>query len=457
LRELTPYSSGRWRVKARVVAKDAIRNYTNQRGEGSLFKIDIVDRDGFEMSATFFGKQCVERYYDLFQVGQVFYFSKGSAKAANKRWDKGDVVLTFDDNSVVESASEDLAIRGPTYNFRVLEEVSSMDIRASIDVKAVICEARELSSIVVRATGKDKAKRDLMLWDSSGGGSCFVEATAWDSVAREDFQAGSVCYFRSARVNEWNGAKSLSISGNIVLNPVDSEAVALLQAYEAAGRPRGSFASGSGIRRRETIHECKEADLHLGSAPEKGQLFSAAPGAPRSVNRHNVIVTLTCVTADRQPFYYSCPELVERAQSSGQGRDERRACLKKVSMEGGTWRCASGHVCQQPTARYMCQRLKVLDHTGSSDIAFFDDVGLRIFGQDASGLSAMWDDPARAAERDAFLAKASWKRIQLRLRSQRETWNDEERTKMNAEEAQHLDYVKEGKNMLAEIRAALGG
>jgi replication factor A1 len=464
LRELTPYSSGRWRIKARVVAKDSVRHFTNARGEGSLFKIDIQDKDGFEMSATFFGKVCVERYYELFRVGQVFYFSRGSAKAANKRFDKGDVVVTFDENSSIESAPEDSAIPGITYHFRALEELATLEMHTNIDVKAVIAEVRDLSSIVVRATGKEKAKRDLMLWDNSGAGTCFVEATVWDNVAQADFQVGHVCYFRGARVNEWNGAKSLSVSGNIELNPVDAAAVALVQAYEAAGRPRsaGGFGSGAGMRataRRETIQECKDADMLLGLAPEKGQPLVAVPGAPRSVFRHNVTVTLSCVMADRQPFYYACPEQVEtgRAQPNGQASEERRSCNKKSVMEGGVWRCAGGHVCQQPAARYMCQRVRVLDHTGSSDISFFDDVGLKVFGQDASGLAQIWDDPARESERDAFLSKASWKRIQLRLKSQRETWNDEERIKLNAEDASHPDYVKEGKSMLAEIRASLGG
>ena len=208
--------------------------------------------------------------------------------------------------------------------------------------------------------------------------------------------------------------------------------------------------------RRETIQECMEADLQLGAAPEKGQSLNTVPGMPRSVFRHIVGVTLTCVNSDRQPFYYACPELVERGQPSGQASEERRPCHKKLVMEGGTWRCGGGHVSPQPTARYMCQRVRVLDHTGSIDISFFDDVGVRIFGQDASGLAAIWDDPRRGAERDALLGKASWKRVQLRLRSQRETWNDVERIKLNAEEAQQLDYVMEGKSMLAEIRAAIG-
>merc|ERR1712187_601841 len=102
-----------------------------------------------------------------------------------------------------------------------------------------------------------------------------------------------------------------------------------------------------------------------------------------------------------------------------------------MGMEGGTWRCAAGHMCNQPNARYMCQRVRVLDHTGSFDISFFDEVGQRVFGQDANELAALWDDPSREVERDAFLAKASWKRVNLRLKSQRETWNDEERIKVN--------------------------
>jgi replication factor A1 len=460
LRELTPYSSGRWRVKARVVARESIRHFTNARGEGSLFKIDIIDKDGFEMSATFFGKQSVDRFYELLRTGQVFYFSKGSAKAANKRWDKGDVVLTFDEGAIIEIASEDSTIPGPTYNFVALEQFPTLEVNTIVDVKAVIAEVREVSNITVRATGKEKAKRELILWDSSNGGS-FVEATAWDTIAQTDFQSGTVCYFRSARLGEWNERKTLSV-GNIELNPVDSAAINLLQAYEQAGRPRSpnGFGRGSGMGtlqgRKESIQECREADLQLGPAQEKGQAFNTTPGAPRSVHRHTVNVTLTPIMTDRQPFYLACPELVERApQPSGQQRDDRRPCHKKMNQEGNMWRCAGGHMCSQPTARYMCQRVRVLDHSGCFDISFFDDVGVRVFGENADNLAIAWDQPD-GTRRDEILAKASWKRVQLRIRSARETWNDEDRIKVTADEAQSQDHVKDGKSMLAEIKAALG-
>lgn len=458
VREITPYSQGQWRIKARVLAREGIRRFTNARGEGQLFKVELKDREGGEISATFFGR-AVDRYYEVLRPGQVFYFSRGSAKAANRRFDRGDVVLTFDEGAIIDIAGEDVTIPGVQYEFRALEDVQSLDVGTTIDVKGVITDSRDPSSIIVRSTNKEKPKRDIVLWDGSGNG-CFVESTVWGEAANEDWPVGAVVYLRSARVAEWNGKRSLNISGNQDLNPDDPPAFALAGAYEAAGRPRGSAGGGGPLRGpagpRETLEECKEADVHLGAPLVPGQAFSNE--GPKSVHRHLAHVTLTCVAPDKPPFYNACPELVERPNTQGPGAGQARACHKKMTLEShGKWTCASGHCVAQPLARYMCQRLQVLDHTGSMELSFFDEVGRHVFGADADTLSLLWDDPSTEAERDAFLRRAAWKRTTLRLRSTREVWNDEERIKITADEAIPVDLVKDGRRMLAEINAAVAG
>jgi replication factor A1 len=45
-----------WRLKARVTKKYPMRNWKNNKGEGKILSIDILDFEGTMIQATFFNK-----------------------------------------------------------------------------------------------------------------------------------------------------------------------------------------------------------------------------------------------------------------------------------------------------------------------------------------------------------------------------------------------------------------
>merc|ERR1719313_819252 len=126
VRELTQYMGSRWRIKARVVGKGPIREFKNARGDGKLCKLDLVDREGGEISGTLFGK-AVDQFFNVVSLNEVYYFSKGSIKPANKKWDKGDYVISFGDDSVIDPVGEDSSIPGKQYHFRQLREIALLE------------------------------------------------------------------------------------------------------------------------------------------------------------------------------------------------------------------------------------------------------------------------------------------------------------------------------------------
>ena len=65
---LTPYQN-KWTIKARVTHKSDIRRWSNSRGEGHLFAMDLIDESG-EIRATAFKEQC-DKYYNMIEVGKV--------------------------------------------------------------------------------------------------------------------------------------------------------------------------------------------------------------------------------------------------------------------------------------------------------------------------------------------------------------------------------------------------
>ncbi|CAN1233584.1 Replication protein A 70 kDa DNA-binding subunit D [Linum perenne] len=101
---LNPYQ-GNWTIKVRVTSKGTIRNYKNMGGEGCLFNVELTDEDGTQIQATMFNEAAKE-FYERFQLGKVYYISRGSLRVANKRYNtvpipKRDVVIADESKKTV--------------------------------------------------------------------------------------------------------------------------------------------------------------------------------------------------------------------------------------------------------------------------------------------------------------------------------------------------------------------
>lgn len=60
----------RWTIKARVTSKADIRRWSNAKGEGTLFSIDLLDNQNTEIRATFFKDAC-DKFFPLIEQGKV--------------------------------------------------------------------------------------------------------------------------------------------------------------------------------------------------------------------------------------------------------------------------------------------------------------------------------------------------------------------------------------------------
>jgi len=74
-----------WRVKARILRKSDKRNWKSQKGEGTVFGIDIVDCNGTEMSCSFFNNSC-DKWFDMIESGKTYVFSGGNVKMNNQKY-----------------------------------------------------------------------------------------------------------------------------------------------------------------------------------------------------------------------------------------------------------------------------------------------------------------------------------------------------------------------------------
>merc|ERR1712079_350907 len=161
---------------------------------------------------------------------------------------------------------------------------------------------------------------------------------------------------------------------------------------------------------------------------------------------------------DRMPCYASCPALVARAsgptQQPGQGATER-VCQKKVTQEGpNMWRCPNGHVCQNPTFRYLC-RMQVMDHTEGLEVNVFDAVAKQFFGIEADAYTRVYEDPSLESQLQQIHKRVLRRRMLFRMRAQKEVWQDVERIRYTVDDVSSIAFAKDARQMLTEVKAAL--
>lgn len=98
---LSPYQNN-WTVKARVTHKSDVRTWVNQRGEGKLFNVTLMDETG-EIRATGFNA-VVDELYDKLEEGKVYYISKGRINLAKKKFSnvQNDYEMSFEKNTEIE-------------------------------------------------------------------------------------------------------------------------------------------------------------------------------------------------------------------------------------------------------------------------------------------------------------------------------------------------------------------
>jgi replication factor A1 len=102
---LSPYQNN-WTLKARVVQKSEVRRWSNQKGEGQLFSVTLMDESG-EIRATGFNA-AVDEFYNKFVEGKVYYISKAKIQFAKRKFSNvnNDYELTLERSTEVEEVSK---------------------------------------------------------------------------------------------------------------------------------------------------------------------------------------------------------------------------------------------------------------------------------------------------------------------------------------------------------------
>ncbi|KAM0753641.1 replication factor A 1, rfa1 [Meredithblackwellia eburnea MCA 4105] len=423
---LSPYQN-KWTIKARCTVKSEIKHWSNAKGEGKLFSVNLLDDTG-EIKATGFNDE-VDKLYPIFEEGKVFYISKARVNIAKKQFSNlsNEYEISFGRDTDVELCEDQDSAPQIKYNFVELSHLSELEKDATVDVLGIVTENGTLAEITTKAA-KQLKKRDLTIADRSGF-NCRL--TLWGKTAEnwQDTDNG-VFAFKGVRVGDFNG-RTLSMGGGatVVANPDIPEAHDLKGWYDVEGSGKtfashsGGAISGGSFKKEDfkTLDEVKNDDS-LGMS-EKPDFFAAR-------------ATIILIKAENM-WYPACPS---------------QGCNKKVSMESDDqWRCEKcDRVYEGPEYRYIMS-MCVGDYTNQIWINGFNDVGVQVLGRSA-------DDMQRLREEDESsftkaLSDASGKMYEFTLRAKAETYNDNTRVKYSVQRINPVDWVTAAKNMLADIQS----
>ena len=454
IESLNPYMN-KWTFKARITAKSEIRSWSNARGQGTLFSIDLLDAKGTEIKGTFFKDAC-DKYYPLLEEGKgktplksflsatlltksfllpaAYTFSGGKINPVkDKKWSalKNDYEITFDANSVIEPAADDADIKVQSYHFIKIATIADLEVNTTVDVIGILRSVGDAQELVSKASGKALRKRDIVLTDDSGFD---VRVTLWGEKANVELspEATPVVAVKGAKVGEYQG-KNLSSLGTtmVVPNPDIPEGHELYRwksQFKDALPAAQSMSTGGGDRapdsidKRKTVSCITDERLGLGDKPD----FVSVKGSVSFIKHDQ----------DDGPWYTACP---------GDG------CNKKVTQSmGDTWQC------EKCARDYMtCNRRYILtaslaDHTGTHWISLFDEAAQLLLGHTAEELHQMkvaGDD----ASYERVFSDALFKQYVAKLRVKQEMVNDEPRLKSTALSMTPINFAAESKQLLHAI------
>lgn len=426
---LSPYQN-KWIIKARVTNKSNIRTWSNSRGEGKLFSMDLVDETG-EIRCTAFRDQC-DKYFDMIEVGKVYYISRCTLKPANKNFStlKNDYEMSMTpDTEIIPCHDDDEDIPMLQFDFSPISSIEQKEKNDIIDVLGIVKSCDEVQILKARATGKELKKRDVTLLDESNTMICL---SLWGTEA-ENFDGSNnpVLAIKSARIGEFNGGKNLSTMMSSVMQ-IDPD---IPQAHKL----RGWYNS---IGMSEQAKSLSVNNAGGGSMTGAWLTFGEAKDMGVSNNQAEDFIAKVTVNMIRTEnlVYKSCPT---------------DGCNKKlIDQANGMYRCEK---CSKefPSFKYrLLANVNFGDWTGHRWATAFNDEAEKLLNATAQELGELHE-----SNKDAYMDKfseATFKSFVVKFRSRMEVFNDEGRLKTTCQLVTPIDYKVYNDVLLKKIKDMVG-
>ncbi|KAG4207517.1 hypothetical protein ERO13_A03G070300v2 [Gossypium hirsutum] len=436
---LNPYQ-GNWMIKVRLTSKGNMRTYKNARGEGCVFNVELTDEDGTQIQATMFN-EAARKFYEKFQLGKVYYISRGTLKVANKQFKtvQNDYEMTLNENSVVEEASnEETFIPETKFNFVPIDQLGPyVNGRELVDIIGVVQSVNPVSNIKRKIDNENIPKRDLIVADET---KKTVVVSLWNELANnigqelfDNADKSPIVAIKSLKVSDFQGV-SLSTLGksSVMINPDIPEAKKLRSWYDSEGK-------GSSM-----------ASIGLGLSP------SSKTGA-RSMYTDRV--SLTHITSnpslgDEKPAFFSIKAFVSLIRpEQAMWYRACKTCNKKVTEAVGSGYWCEG--CQKNdeecNLRYIMVS-KISDTRGEAWVSAFNEQAEKIVGCSADELDKLKSEQGDIDGYQKKLKEATWVPHLFKVSVTQNEYNNEKRQRITVRAVAPINFAEESRFLLEEIK-----
>ncbi|OMP08017.1 Nucleic acid binding, tRNA/helicase-type [Corchorus olitorius] len=435
---LNPYQ-GNWTIKVRLTSKGNMRTYKNARGEGCVFNVELTDEDGTQIQATMFN-EAARKFFDKFQLGKVYYISKGTLKLANKQFKtvKNDYEMTLNENSMVEEASnEESFIPETKFNFVPIDQLGPyVNGRELVDIIGVVQGVGAISNVKRKVDNENIPKRDMTVADDT---KRTVVVSLWNELAntvgQELFDIADkspIVAIKSLKVGDFQGV-SLSTLGKstVLINPDIPEAKKLKSWYDSEGKGSSMASIGSGLSPSSkggarSMYSDRVSLSHITGNPSLGEDKPAF---------FSIKAFISLIKPDQAMWYRAC-----------------KTCNKKVTEAVGSGYWCEG--CQKNddecSLRYIMVS-KISDASGEAWVSAFNEEAERIVGCPADELDKLKSNEEGNAYQQR-LKDATWARHLFRVSVTQNEYNNEKRQRITVRAVAPIDFAEESRFLLEEIK-----
>ncbi|OXU23008.1 hypothetical protein TSAR_015531 [Trichomalopsis sarcophagae] len=423
---LSPYQN-RWVIKVRVTNKSPIRTWSNSRGEGKLFSIDLLDESG-EIRCTAFRDQC-DKFYDMIEIGKVYYISRCQLKPANKQFNnlKNDYEMTLTSDSEIAICNEEIeGIPTLQFDFVPINTVEAKSKDELIDVLGIVKTCSDIQTLTARTTGRELKKRDIGIVDENND---LITVTLWGTQAMDfDGSTNPVIAIKGAKIGEFNGGKNLSLVASSMLQ-VDPD-------IPQAHRLRGWFKTVGATEESRSLSRTLGGGGNLnGPWLTFKEVEENRFGHQDMPNMFIAKATVNLIRAENA-LYKSCPS---------------EGCKKKViDQSNGMYKCEK---CSRDYPNFTYRLLastNLVDWTGNQWATAFNEEAEVLLSASAQELGEL-----KEKDGDAYMetiGAAAFKSYIFKLRLRLENFNDESRLKATIASVQPINYKIFTDHLLSRIK-----
>ncbi|XP_042449670.1 replication protein A 70 kDa DNA-binding subunit B-like [Zingiber officinale] len=433
---LNPYQ-GNWTIKVRLTNKGNLRSYRNAKGEGQVFNVELTDEDGTQIQATMFN-EAAAKFYPKFELGKVYYISKGFLRVANKQFTtvNNDYEMNLNENSIVEEVEGETFIPETKYNFVKIDQLGSyVNGKELIDLIGVVQNVSSTMSIRRKSNNDLIPKRDFTIADDSNK---TVTVSLWNDLATDVGQqlldmvpTSPVVAIKCLRVGDFQGVSLSTLSrSTVTINPDLPEAKKLKSWYDSEGKGASMASVGSSmISSTKNGSRSMYSDRVFLSHITDNQSLGQDKPAFFSIN-----VYVSFIKPDQTMWYRAC-----------------NTCNKKVieAVGSGYW-CESCQKNDDDSSLRYIMVVKVTDPSGEAWVSVFNEQAEKIVGCSADELNRI-----RTEEGDEKyqlkLKEATWVPHLFRVSVVHTEYMHEKRQRITVRAQAPVDCLAESKYLLEEI------